>query len=37
MHKKFWLETQGKRPLGRRRLRWEDNIRIDQMDGWTDG
>ena len=25
----FWVETGGKRPLGRPRRRWEDNIKMD--------
>jgi hypothetical protein len=30
MRKKFWSENlKGKRPLGRSRRRWEDNIRTD--------
>jgi hypothetical protein len=30
MYTTFWLENlQGKRPLGRPRHRWEDNIRMD--------
>jgi hypothetical protein len=32
----FWLENlKGKRPLGRPRRRWEDNIRMDLREiGW---
>jgi hypothetical protein len=26
-------KPEGKRPLGRRRRRWEDNLRIDLQDG----
>jgi hypothetical protein len=29
VHKKSWLESKGKRPLGKPRHRWEDNIGID--------
>jgi hypothetical protein len=25
---------EGRRPLGRPRLRWEDNIKVDLQDGW---
>jgi hypothetical protein len=25
----IWLETEGKRPFGRPRRRWEDNMRMD--------
>jgi hypothetical protein len=28
---------EGKRPLGRRRRRWEDNIKMDLMEIWIDG
>jgi hypothetical protein len=38
MHTKFWpekLKEKGKRPLGRLRRRWKDNIRIDLVEiGW---
>jgi hypothetical protein len=29
--------TEGKRPLGRRRRRWEDNIKLDLMEIAIDG
>jgi hypothetical protein len=29
--------TEGKRPLGRPRRRWEDNIKIDLREIWIDG
>jgi hypothetical protein len=37
MHIGFWWEKpEGKRPLGRPRLRWEDNIRMDLREiGWV--
>jgi hypothetical protein len=28
----FWGEHEGKRPLGRPRRRWEDNIKMDLLD-----
>jgi hypothetical protein len=29
-HTEFWWgKTEGKRPLGRPRLRWEDNVKMD--------
>jgi hypothetical protein len=35
MHILFWMKTEGKRPLGRPRRRWEDNIRKDLKErGW---
>jgi hypothetical protein len=35
MHKGFWWESQ-KRPIGRPRCRWEDNITMDLRErmGW---
>jgi len=34
MHTKLWSEN-AKRPLGRPRRRWEDNIRVDLREiGW---
>jgi hypothetical protein len=37
-HERYWWETQkGKRPLGRPRRRWVDNIRMDLGEvGWGD-
>jgi hypothetical protein len=33
----YWWESQGKRPLGRPRRRWMDNIRMDLGEvGWKD-
>jgi hypothetical protein len=29
MHIGFWGEPEGKRPLGRPKFRWEDNIKMD--------
>jgi hypothetical protein len=35
VHKAFVGKTEGKRPLGRPRRRWEDGIRVDLRDsGW---
>jgi hypothetical protein len=35
MYTKFVGKPEGKRPIGRPRHRWEDNIRIDLRDvGW---
>jgi hypothetical protein len=36
MHTGFWFgRSEGKRPLGRPRLRWEDNIEMDLQEmGW---
>jgi len=35
MHTKFCPKSEGKRPLGRNRRRWEDNIRMDFWEiGW---
>jgi hypothetical protein len=35
MHTKFWSENlKDKRPLGRPRRRWEDNIRMDLKEIW---
>jgi hypothetical protein len=28
-YKRFWWGNEGKRPLGRHRLRWEENIKMD--------
>ena len=34
----WWGETDGKRPLGRLKCRWEDNIKMDiQEFGWEHG
>ena len=38
----WWVNLRGKRPLGRRRRRWEDNIKMDLQEvgcgsiGWID-
>jgi hypothetical protein len=38
VHTGFWLETSGKRSLGKPRHRWEDNIKMDlQGTGWGHG
>jgi hypothetical protein len=30
----FVGKTEGRRPLGRPRRRWEDNIKVDLQDAW---
>jgi hypothetical protein len=36
MHVGYWWEPEGKRPLGRQRHRWVDNIKIDLGEtGWN--
>jgi hypothetical protein len=32
----FGSKSEGKRPLGRPRRRWEDNIRMDLMEIWLE-
>jgi hypothetical protein len=35
MHIGYWWEAEGKRPLGRHRCRWVDNIKMDLREiGW---
>jgi hypothetical protein len=37
MHIGYWWERDGKRPLGRPRRRWVDNIKMDHREiGWDD-
>jgi hypothetical protein len=33
----LWLRPEGKRPLGRPRRRWEDNIKMNLMEIGVDG
>jgi hypothetical protein len=34
-YKTFFRKTEGKRPLGRRRRKWKDNIKVDLKEiGW---
>jgi hypothetical protein len=35
-HKILFGKTEGKRPLGRPRRRWEDNIRMDLGEIWQE-
>jgi hypothetical protein len=37
VYKVFVGRPEGKRPLGRRRRRWEDNIKIDLREIWITG
>jgi hypothetical protein len=35
VHIEFWWESEGRRPLGRSRRRWEDSIKMDFIEiGW---
>jgi hypothetical protein len=34
LHTGFWWTPKGKRPLGRPRRRWENNIKIEREIGW---
>jgi hypothetical protein len=37
MHTGFWWGDKGKKPVGRSRHRWEDNIKMDVKEmGWQD-
>jgi len=36
-HKTLVGKPEGKRPLGRRRCKWEDNIRMDLKEIWWEG
>jgi len=36
-HRSWWEKSAGKRSLGRSRLRWADDIKMDTKDvGWTE-
>jgi hypothetical protein len=35
-HRILWEKPEGKRPLGRPRLRWEDNMKMD-LRKWNEG
>ena len=39
LHTEFWEKPEGKRPLGRPRHRWEDNIQMElqELDGGGHG